>query len=84
MRDRVREILSWYRSEYPGVLTTLFRLVSHGRLGGTGQLVIFFSGRSKTNETAMLDEVRAICADGGFGSIIGRGGTPPNVSKWQG
>ncbi len=37
---RVREILSWYRSENPGVLTNLGRLFNHGRLAGTGRLVI--------------------------------------------
>ncbi len=40
MTDRVREILSWYRSENPGVLGNLYRLLMHGRLGGTGRLVI--------------------------------------------
>ena len=40
MTDRVREILSWYRSENPGVLTNLARILNHGRLGGTGKLVI--------------------------------------------
>jgi class I fructose-bisphosphate aldolase len=40
MNDRVREILSWYQSENPGVLTNLARLLNHGRLGGTGKLVI--------------------------------------------
>lgn len=38
--DRVREILSWYRGEHPGVLTNLARLLNHGTLGGTGRLVI--------------------------------------------
>ncbi len=37
---RVKEILSWYASESPGVLTNLARLLNHGRLGGTGKLVI--------------------------------------------
>jgi class I fructose-bisphosphate aldolase len=37
---RVREILSWYKSENPGVLTNLARLLNHGRLGGTGRMVI--------------------------------------------
>lgn len=37
---RVKEILSWYKSENPGVLTNLSRLLNHGRLGGTGKLVI--------------------------------------------
>jgi len=40
MSDRVREILSWYRSENPGVLTNLSRLLNHGRLGGTGHMII--------------------------------------------
>ncbi len=40
MTERVREILSWYRSENPGVLTNLARLLNHGRLSGTGKLVI--------------------------------------------
>src|SRR5438067_2028417 len=40
MTERVREILSWYRSDNPGTLTNLSRLLNHGRLGGTGRLVI--------------------------------------------
>ena len=40
MQDRVREILSWYTSENPGVRTNLARILNHGRLGGTGKLVI--------------------------------------------
>ncbi len=40
MNDRVREILSWYSSENAGVRTNLARLLNHGRLGGTGKLVI--------------------------------------------
>ena len=40
MSKRVKEILSWYRSETPGTLTNLARLLNHGRLGGTGKLVI--------------------------------------------
>jgi fructose-bisphosphate aldolase, class I len=38
--DRVRQILSWYSSENPGVLTNLARLLNHGTLAGTGKLVI--------------------------------------------
>ena len=37
---RVKEILSWYPSDNPGTLTNLARLLAHGRLGGTGKLVI--------------------------------------------
>ncbi|MBI5759237.1 MAG: class I fructose-bisphosphate aldolase [Planctomycetales bacterium] len=40
MTARVQEILSWYRSDNPGVLTNLYRLLNHGRLAGTGKLVI--------------------------------------------
>jgi class I fructose-bisphosphate aldolase len=38
--ERVREILSWYGSDSPGTLNNLARLLGHGRLGGTGHLVI--------------------------------------------
>lgn len=38
--ERVREILSWYRSENTGVLTNLYRLLMSGTLSGTGRLVI--------------------------------------------
>ena len=40
MNDRVREILSWYKSDNPGTLTNLARLMNHGRLAGTGRFVI--------------------------------------------
>ena len=40
MSKRVKEILGWYRNENPGVLTNLARLLNHGRLAGTGRLVI--------------------------------------------
>ncbi|MFQ5422771.1 MAG: class I fructose-bisphosphate aldolase [Phycisphaerae bacterium] len=40
MTERVREILSWYRSDNPGTLTNLARMLNHGRLGGTGRMVI--------------------------------------------
>src|SRR3989441_6029537 len=40
MNDRVREILSWYNNENPGVRTNLARMLNHGRLGGTGKMVI--------------------------------------------
>src|SRR5207248_10239077 len=38
--SRVREILSWYPSDNPGTLANLYRLLMHGRLAGTGRLVI--------------------------------------------
>jgi len=40
MNERMREILSWYASENPGVRTNLARMLNHGRLGGTGKMVI--------------------------------------------
>jgi fructose-bisphosphate aldolase, class I len=40
MTERVQEILSWYGSDNPGTLTNLARLLNHGRLAGTGKLVI--------------------------------------------
>ncbi len=40
MTERVREILSWYSSDTPGTRTNIARLLNHGRLGGSGRLVI--------------------------------------------
>jgi fructose-bisphosphate aldolase, class I len=40
MNDRIREILSWYTNENPGVRTNLARMLNHGRLAGTGKMVI--------------------------------------------
>ncbi len=40
MTPRVREILSWYGSDNPGTLTNLARIMNHGRLAGTGKMVI--------------------------------------------
>jgi class I fructose-bisphosphate aldolase len=37
---RVREILSWYPSDNPGTKTNLARMMNHGRLAGTGKMVI--------------------------------------------
>ncbi|WP_439817967.1 class I fructose-bisphosphate aldolase [Zavarzinia sp. CC-PAN008] len=37
---KVKEILSWYESDNPGTKANLARILGHGRLGGTGQLVI--------------------------------------------
>ncbi|MBI3182258.1 MAG: class I fructose-bisphosphate aldolase [Myxococcales bacterium] len=38
--ERVTQILSWYVSENPGVLTNLARMLNHGTLAGTGKMVI--------------------------------------------
>jgi class I fructose-bisphosphate aldolase len=40
MTDAVQKILSWYESDNPGVKTNLARMLYHGKLGGTGKLVI--------------------------------------------
>jgi len=40
MTPRVREILNWYGADNPGVLTNMARMFNHGKLAGTGKLVI--------------------------------------------
>ena len=40
MTPRVKEILSWYQSDNPGVISNLRRLLCTGNLAGTGKLVI--------------------------------------------
>ncbi|MEH2160488.1 MAG: hypothetical protein V7K38_05460 [Nostoc sp.] len=40
MTHRVKEILSWYGSDNPGTLTNLARLLNHGKLAGTGKVVM--------------------------------------------
>ncbi|HZR82608.1 MAG TPA: class I fructose-bisphosphate aldolase [Candidatus Binatia bacterium] len=40
MTERVREILRFYTGSNPGVLSNLARMLNHGRLGGTGKMVI--------------------------------------------
>src|SRR5712671_2332676 len=37
---RVREILSWYPSDNPGTKTNIARMLNHGRLAGSGKMVI--------------------------------------------
>jgi len=37
---KVKEILSWYESDSPGTKANIARLLMHGKLGGTGKLVI--------------------------------------------
>jgi class I fructose-bisphosphate aldolase len=37
---RVKEILSWYGNENAGTLSNLARMLNHGRLGGSGKMVI--------------------------------------------
>jgi class I fructose-bisphosphate aldolase len=40
MTDRVSQILSWYRSESPGIQANIYRFLMSGRLAGTGKLVM--------------------------------------------
>ncbi|MEO8559035.1 MAG: class I fructose-bisphosphate aldolase [Rhodospirillales bacterium] len=40
MTPRVKEILSWYGADNAGTLANLARLLNHGRLAGSGRLVI--------------------------------------------
>ncbi len=40
MSKRVKEILSWYAGESPGILTNLARMLNHGTLAGAGKMVI--------------------------------------------
>ncbi|QKX00797.1 class I fructose-bisphosphate aldolase [Wolbachia endosymbiont of Dipetalonema caudispina] len=40
LTNKVKEILSYYESENPGVKANLVRILMHGRLGGTGKLLI--------------------------------------------
>ncbi len=40
MGERVQEILSWYASDNAGTKTNVARLLNHGKLAGTGKLVI--------------------------------------------
>ncbi len=37
---KVKQILSYYESDHPGVKANLARILMHGRLGGTGKMVI--------------------------------------------
>ena len=40
LTPRVREILSWYSSDNPGVKNQLARMLMHGTTGGSGRMVI--------------------------------------------
>lgn len=40
MTPRVREILNWYGADNPGTLTNLARFLNHGKLAGSGKMVI--------------------------------------------
>jgi class I fructose-bisphosphate aldolase len=40
MNARIRDILNWYGSDSAGTLANIARMLNHGRLAGTGKLVI--------------------------------------------
>jgi fructose-bisphosphate aldolase, class I len=40
LTDRMKQILSWYGSDNPGVRANLVRMLNHGNLAGTGKMVI--------------------------------------------
>ena len=40
MNSKIKEILSWYKSENSGTIGNLYKILMHGKLGGTGKLVI--------------------------------------------
>lgn len=40
MNERIRQILSWYESDHPGVKANLYRMLMQGKLAGTGRMVI--------------------------------------------
>ncbi len=44
MNKTISDILSWYRSENPGTIKNLYRMLTSGRLGGTGKMVILPGG----------------------------------------
>src|ERR1700689_4329165 len=38
--QRVKKMLDWYESDNPGTKASLARILMHGKLGGTGKLLI--------------------------------------------
>jgi class I fructose-bisphosphate aldolase len=61
--NRIEEILSWYTSDNPGVRANLFRILNHGKLAGTGRILMLPAdqgfehgpGRSFSNNPAAYD-----------------------------
>ena len=50
--QRVKKILSCYESDNPGTKGNLARILMHGKLGGTGRLVILWSWGRRTIRTS--------------------------------
>lgn len=40
MNQKIKGILDWYSHENPGTLKNIYRILMHGKLGGTGKMVI--------------------------------------------
>ncbi len=65
MSERTRDLLRWYAAENPGVRTNIARLLNHGRLAGTGKLVIlpvdqgFEHGPARSSRPIPPDTIRA-------------------------
>jgi class I fructose-bisphosphate aldolase len=61
--NRIDEILSWYSSDNPGVQANLYRILCHGKLAGTGRILMLPAdqgfehgpGRSFSNNPAGYD-----------------------------
>ncbi len=61
--NKIKKILSYYESDNPGTKTNLARLLTHGRLGNTGRMIILpvdqgfehGPGRSFASNTAAYD-----------------------------
>ena len=63
INNKIKKILSYYESDNPGTKTNLARLLTHGRLGNTGRMIILpvdqgfehGPGRSFASNTAAYD-----------------------------
>ena len=63
LTDRVKQIMSWYGSDNPGVRANLVRMMNHGTLAGTGKLV--GAGRAGKNILVVSSLVHALAEDTG-------------------
>src|SRR2546427_27424 len=63
MTARVREILGWYGSDNAGTLTSLARLLNHGRVAGTGRLVILPVDQGVEHRLTMYGQLRALAEE---------------------
>lgn len=68
-QDAARKV---FDEEKIPVSTTADRIRNVVQCAFNGRRIVIFSGGTFTDESELLDEVRAVNAGGGFGSIIGR------------